>query len=162
MSLEAFTKFHVALSLIGILSGLVVLAAMSANRRLKACTDLFLASTVLTSATGFLFRSARISPSHILGIISLVVLASALFALYAKHIVGVWRRIFIVTAVLALYLNVFVGVAQAFDKLPALKALAPTGTEPPFMVAQAVVLGFFVALGWRALKRYRPIAALAA
>ena len=158
MSAQAFTLLHVAISLIGILSGLVVLAAMIGGRNLAATTGLFLAATVLTSATGFLFHSAKIGPPHIVGVISLLVLAASLVALYARRLAGVWRPIYIVTAVIALYLNVFVGVVQAFGKIGFLKALAPTGSEPSFAVAQGLVLILFVVLGYLAVKRFRPAA----
>ncbi len=155
LSVATFTLLHVAISLIGILSGLVVLAFMVLGGRLRFTTDLFVVTTILTSATGFLFHSPMIGPPHIVGALSLLILAVALVALYAKHLVGVWRPTYIVCAVTALYLNVFVGVVQAFGKLPALKALAPTGSEPPFKIAQAVVLILFIGLGYLAVKGSR-------
>ena len=158
LPVQTFTLLHVAISLIGILSGLVVLAAMLSGRNLRATTALFLATTILTSATGFLFHSAKIGPPHIVGAISLVVLAVSLVALYGKHLVGVWRRVYVITAVVALYLNAFVGVVQAFGKIPALNALAPKGSEPPFAVAQLLVLILFVVLGYLAVKRFHPAA----
>ena len=111
---------------------------------------------VLTSATGFLFPHDRLLPSHIVGIISLVALALAILALYVYGQAGFWRWIYVATAVVALYLNVFVAVVQAFQKLPALHSLAPTQSEPPFLIAQAVVLAIFVVLGGIALKAFRP------
>jgi hypothetical protein len=57
---------------------------------------------------------------------------------------------------LALYLNVFVGVAQAFAKLRLLQPLAPTQSEPPFLVTQVVVMAIFVAFGFVAAKRFHP------
>jgi hypothetical protein len=156
MSAGTFTLLHVIISLIGIVSGLVVLAAMLAGRQTRGLTAVFLCTTILTSATGFLFHSAKIGPPHIVGVISLVILAVALVALYAKHLQGVWRPTYVITAVIALYLNVFVGVVQSFDKLAPLKALAPTGAEPPFKVAQLVVLVLFAGLGFLAVKRFRP------
>ena len=156
MSVGAFTTLHVIISLIAILAGLVVLFAMIANRRLNGVTALFLLTTVLTSVTGFFFHSKAIGPPHIVSVISLVVLAIALWALYGRKLVGVWRPVYVVTAVLALYLNCFVAVAQAFDKIPALHALAPKGTEPPFAVAQGVTLVLFIVLGYLAMRAYRP------
>ncbi len=157
MSVGAFTTLHVIISLIAILAGLVVLAAMIANRRLNGVTALFLITTVLTSVTGFFFHSKAIGPPHIVGVVSLVVLAIALLAIYVRYLVGVWRPVYIVTAVIALYLNCFVGVVQAFDKLPALHALAPKGTEPPFAAAQGATLLLFVILGYLAVRKYRPV-----
>ena len=156
MSVEAFTRLHVIISLVGILTGLVVLFAMLANRRLDVSTAVFLATTVLTSATGFLFHSKAIGPPHIVGVISLIVLAIALWAIYGRRLAGVWRPVYIITAVLALYLNCFVGVVQAFQKLAFLRPLAPTQSEPPFLAAQVVVLGLFALLGFLAVRRYHP------
>jgi hypothetical protein len=156
MSVGAFTTLHVIISLIAILAGLVALFAMIANRRLNGVTALFLLTTVLTSVTGFFFHSKAIGPPHIVGVISLVVLAIALWALYGRKLVGVWRPVYVVTAVLALYLNCFVAVVQAFDKIPALHALAPKGTEPPFAAAQGATLLLFIVLGYLATRAYRP------
>ena len=156
MSIATFTTVHVILSLIGIASGIVVLFGMLGARRLDGLTAIFLATTVLTSATGFLFPHDRLLPSHIVGIISLVALALAILALYVYGLAGFWRWIYVATAVVALYLNVFVAVVQAFQKLPALHSLAPTQSEPPFLIAQAVVLAIFVVLGGIALKTFRP------
>ena len=156
MSLSTFTLVHMVLSLVGILAGLVVLVGMLRSQRLSGWTALFLATTVLTSVTGFFFPFERLLPSHIVGIISLVVLAATLWALYVRHLAGAWRWIYVSTAVLALYLNVFVGVVQAFLKFPFLKALAPTQTEPSFVIAQAAVLVLFVVLGILAARSFHP------
>jgi hypothetical protein len=156
MSVGAFTTLHVIISLVAIASGIVVLFAMIGNRRLDAVTGFFLATTVLTSVTGFFFHSKAIGPPHIVGVISLVVLAIALAALYGRKLAGVWRPVYVVTAVIALYLNCFVGVVQAFDKIPVLHALAPTGKEPPFAVVQGLTLVLFVILGYLAVRKYRP------
>jgi uncharacterized membrane protein SirB2 len=114
-----------------------------------------LVSTVLTSLSGFLFPVEHLLPSHVIGIISLVVLAVAIFARYARHLVRAWRSIYVVCAILAIYLNVFVAVVQAFMKLPAWKALAPTQKEPPFLVTPLVVMAIFIVLGIFALKKFR-------
>ncbi|PYM56901.1 MAG: hypothetical protein DMD79_20955 [Candidatus Rokuibacteriota bacterium] len=158
MSTSTFTAVHVVLSLIGIVAGIVVLAGMLRARRPAGWTALFLATTVLTSVTGFFFPVDHLLPSHIVGIISLVVLAIALLALYGYRLAGSWRWLYVGSAVLALYLNVFVGVVQAFEKLPVLSRLAPTQSEPPFLVAQVVVLAIFAVLGIRAGIRFRPMA----
>ena len=156
MSVATFTLVHVAFSLVGILTGLVVLFGMFSSKRLPTSTALFLATTVLTSATGFFFPRDHILPAHIVGVISLAVLAVAIFALYERQLAGSWRWIYVAGAVLALYLNVFVGVVQAFQKLPFLASLAPTQSEPPFVVAQVVVLVIFIALGILALRSFHP------
>jgi hypothetical protein len=156
MTLATFTAVHVVISLIGIASGLAVLYGMLTSDRLDSWTAVFLLTTVLTSVTGFFFPFDHLLPSHIVGIISLVVLAVAILARYALHMAGAWRWIYVVTALLALYFNVFVLVVQSFEKVPALKALAPTQSEPPFAVAQLVVLAFFVLLAIFAVKKFRP------
>jgi hypothetical protein len=156
MSTSAFTTFHVVLSLIGIATGLVVAAGMFGSKRLDAWTSVFLATTILTSVTGYFFPVERILPSHIVGAISLIVLALATLAFYRNHLEGAWRGIYVITALIALYLNVFVFVVQGFLKVPALKALAPTQSEPPFLVAQAVVLVAFVAITVGAFKSFHP------
>ncbi len=156
MSTATFTLVHVVISLIGILAGGVVLAGMIAGRRLGGLNAVFLVTTVITSVSGFFFPSASFGPPHVLGVISLVALAVALFALYGRRLAGSWRAIYAASAVLALYLNVFVAIVQAFQKLPPLKALAPTQAEPPFVVAQAVVLVAFVISGFLAVRRFRP------
>ena len=151
-----FTFVHVLLSLIGIFAGLIVLNGLLGSKRLPGWTLLFLTTTIATSATGFLLPADHLLPSHIVGIISLVVLAIALFALYPRKLAGVWRAVYVVTAVLALYLNVFVLVAQLFLKVPALHALAPNGSEPPFAIAQGIVLVVFLIAGVLAVKGFRP------
>jgi hypothetical protein len=162
LSVGAFTTLHVIISLIGLASGVVALAAMLGDKRPGPWTAVFLCSTILTSATGFLFHSAKIGPPHILGVLSLIVLAIAVVALYAKHLKGVWRPLYVVCAIMALYFNAFVGVVQSFQKISFLTPLAPTGSEPPFLVAQLVVLAAFVVLGWLAVKRFHPALAQAA
>lgn len=156
MSEHAFTVVHVVISLAGILAGAVVVAGMLASKRCEGWTLLFLATTILTSASGFLFPRDRILPSHIVGIISLVVLTVATLAVYAYRLAGAWRWIYVTTALLALYLNVFVGVVQAFLKFPSLNALAPTQSEPPFLVAQLTVMAVFIVLGVVAVRSFHP------
>jgi hypothetical protein len=158
MSLATFTAVHVVISLIGIAAGLIVVVAMLSASRLPGWTALFLATTVLTSVTGFFFPATQVLPSHVVGVISLVVLAITLPALYVKRLAGSWRWIYVVGAILALYLNSFVGVVQAFLKVPALNRLAPTQSEAPFLVAQLAVVALFVVLGIRAVARFRPAA----
>jgi len=156
MSTSTFTLVHVVLSLIGILSGLLVVIGTLGAKRRTGWTALFLATTVLTSVTGFFFPRDQLLPSHIVGVISLVALAVALVARYVNRLAGASRWIYVLAAVLALYLNVFVGIVQAFQKVPFLRPLAPTQSEPPFLVTQLVVLAIFIALGIAAVIRFRP------
>jgi hypothetical protein len=149
-------QVHVVLSLIGIVSGLVVLYGLLTSDPFRGWTALFLGATILTSATGFLLPPFGFDPPRAVGLISLVLLAVAVIALYGLHRASAWRWIYVVTATIALYLNVFVGVIQAFQKLPFLQALAPTQSEPPFVIAQVVVLLAFVALGAFAVMRFHP------
>jgi len=140
------TLVHVLLSLMGILTGLVVMFGLLTSKVLKGWTAVFIWTTVATSVTGFLFPFHRFMPSHAIGIISLVLLAVAIYALYGRSLAGAWRRIYALMAMIALYLNVFILVVQLFQKVPALRALAPTQTEGPFKLTQLVVLVAFVVL----------------
>jgi len=155
MTTATFTSGHLVLSLIGIAAGLIVMLGLLAGRPLDRWNALFLVTTVATSVTGFGFPTEHLLPSHKVGIISLVILTVAIVGRYGLHLAGGWRRIYVVCAAIALYLNVFVGVTQAFLKVPALAAMAPNQTEPPFVVAQLVVLALFVALTIVATKRAR-------
>jgi hypothetical protein len=163
MSLANFTMVHVIISLIGIVSGIIVMFGMLGSNRMPGLTAIFLLSTILTSATGFGFPFTQLLPSHMIGILSLVLLAIACIALYAMRLAGPWRWIYVVTALASLYLNVFVLVFQGFLKVPALHALAPSvpPSEPPFAVIQGLVLLFFVVVIIGAWRRFRPVAALA-
>jgi hypothetical protein len=160
MSLATFTLLHVVISLIGIVAGLVALVGLFRSNPMPGWTGLFLATTILTSVTGFFFPVEKLLPSHIIGILSLVLLAAACFALYGRKLAGAWRWIYLVTAIISLYLNVFVLVIQSFLKVPALHALAPG--EPPggpvFAVAQGIVLVLFVAATVVAIRKFRPAA----
>jgi hypothetical protein len=156
MSVATFTTVHVIISLIAIGSGLVVLAGLFRSNRLPGWTALFLLSTILTSVTGFLFPITSFTPALGTGIVSMVLLALALIALYRNHLSGAWRWIFVTMAIAALYVNVFVLIVQAFLKIPALRALAPNGNEPPFLIAQAAALTVFVVFGIIAAMKFRP------
>ena len=149
-------QIHVALSLIGIVSGLVVLYGLLSGRPLGGWTALFLATTVLTSVTGFPLAPFGFDPPRAVGVISLVLLALAVAALYVFRLAGAWRWVYVGSAIAALYLNVFVGVVQAFQKLPFLQPLAPTQSEPPFLIAQVAVLAIFIVLGILAAIRFHP------
>jgi hypothetical protein len=157
MSLSTFTLLHVIISLAGIGSGFIVLFGLLNGKRLDGWTKIFLTTTVLTNVTGFLFPFEGLKPSYIVGGISLVVLAIAIWARYAGRLAGAARWIYVVTAAIALYLNCFVAVVQSFLKIPSLHALAPTGKEPPFAIAQCVVLAIFVVLTYLAAKRFHVV-----
>jgi hypothetical protein len=144
---------HTWFSLVAIAAGIVVLLGLIRGDTRPAGTGVFLATAVLTSVTGFFFPFSEVKPSHIVGGIALLILAVALYGLYGRDLGGRWRAIYVGSAVASLYLLVFVGVAQAFAKIGALQALAPTQSEPPFAIAQGIVLVLFVALGWRAVTR---------
>ena len=156
MSTHLFLQIHVALSLIGIVTGLIVLYGLLSGRALGGWTALFLLSTILTSITGFPLPPFGLDPPRMVGILSLVLLAVAVGAYYAFHLRGGWRWVYVVTAMAALYLNCFVAVIQSFAKIPALRALAPTQSEPPFLIAQLVVLALFVVLGFLSVLKFHP------
>jgi hypothetical protein len=154
MSTSTFTLVHVWLSFVGIGSGLLVAYGFQKGKAFDGATAIFLVTTVLTNVTGFLFPVEHILPSHVVGAISLVVLAVAILGRCVLHLAGAWRWIYVVCAAMALYLNVLVGVIQSFLKVPALKALAPTQKEAPFLVAQLAVLALFVVLGIFAVRKF--------
>ena len=158
MSLATFTLVHVVISLIGIVAGLIVMNGMFGSSRMPGLTGVFLLFTILTSATGFLFPFTQLLPSHMIGILSLVLLAIACIALYGMKLSGAWRWIYVVTAMIALYLNVFVLVIQSFLKIPALTALAPGNppSGPVFAAVQGIVLLFFIFVIVRLVRRFRP------
>jgi hypothetical protein len=153
-SITTFTLIHVVLSLVGIIAGLIVAGGLVAGKRLDGWTGVFLVSTVLTNVSGFGFPFVSLLPSHVIGVVSLVVLAIVIVARYLKHLAGVWCGVYVVGAVLALYLNVFVLLAQLFLRLPALIVAAPTQKEPPFLVTQLIVLALFIWLGREARRGF--------
>ncbi len=152
--LAAFTLFHVLLSLIGIGAGFVVVFGLLASKRYDGWTKLFLATTVATSITGFMFPIHKLTPGHVVGVLSLIILTIAILARYRFGLAGGWRRTYAITSVIALYFNCFVLIAQLFEKVPALKALAPTQSEPPFQIAQLAALLLFAFLGVRAAMKF--------
>lgn len=156
LGLPPLVAIHTLISLIGIVLGFVVLKGLLANDRMDRVTGWFLAFTILTSATGFILPATKILPSHIVGVISLILLAIACYARYSKRMSGKWRATYVTTAIMAQWFNCFVLVAQLFLKVPALHELAPEGKEPPFAIAQGVVLLAFIAAGLLSLKRFRP------
>ena len=166
MSLSTFVTVHVIISLIGIVAGIIVMFGLLGSNRMPGLTAIFLLFTILTSATGFLIPpllSEKLLPSHIVGILSLVLLAIACVALYGMKLSGAWRSVYVVTAMTSLYLNIFVLIIQAFLKVPALHALAPSvpPSEPPFAIIQGIVLVFFVIVIIGAVRRFRPISSFA-
>ncbi|MDB5332962.1 MAG: hypothetical protein JWP03_4113 [Phycisphaerales bacterium] len=156
MILTAFTFLHVVISLVGIVSGFVVVYGMLQGKRLEGWTLLFLTTTVATSVTGFFFPVHHFMPSHAVGILSLIALAIACFALYRRHLAGHWRAAYVITSVMALYFNFFVLIAQSFAKVPALHAAAPTQSEPPFAATQLAALIAFIVLAVTATIRFHP------
>jgi len=166
MSLSTFVTVHVIISLIGIVAGIIVMIGLLGSNRMPGLTAIFLLFTILTSATGFLIPpllSEKLLPSHIVGILSLVLLAIACVALYGMKLSGAWRSVYVVTAMTSLYLNIFVLIIQAFLKVPALHALAPSvpPSEPPFAIIQGIVLVFFVIVIIGAVRRFRPMPSFA-
>jgi len=155
LDLPTFTLVHVVISVLGIITGLVVVGGLMAGAPLGGWTAVFLATTILTSISGFGFPITKVGPPHIVGAISLAVLAVCLVARYWKSMTGRWRATYVVTAVVALYLNVFVLVVQLFAKTPALAQLAPTQSESPFAVTQAIVLVVFALLALAAVRGFR-------
>jgi hypothetical protein len=160
--LALFTLFHVLLSLAGIVAGAVVAVGLLRQRQLERWTVLFLSTTILTSVTGFFFPFTRFLPSHAVGIVSLLALPIAVVARYVFHLAGGWARAYAVTSVFALYLNVFVLIVQLFQKVPFLRALAPTQTEPAFALAQVTNLTLFIALGVLGTLKSKPPAVVGA
>jgi hypothetical protein len=156
MSTASFTLLHVLISLVGIGSGLVVMYGMIMANRLNGWTALFLATTALTSLTGFAFPNEHVTPGIVIGVLSLIVLAIAAASRYGMGMRGIMRPVYVVSAALALYFNVFVLIVQSFEKVPALHALAPTQKEPPFGIAQLLILILFVVATVYAVKRFHP------
>ena len=155
MSLATYTTIHVIISLIGIGTGLIVLFGLLKGRLLSPWNGIFLLTTILTSVTGFFFPFTKVTPGIILGVLSLVALAIALLALYSGHLKGGWRTTYVVGAMIALYFNLFVLIAQIFEKVPAIHALAPTGTEAPFKIAQLLLLIVTIILITIAARKFR-------
>jgi len=156
LTLVQFTFLHVFLSLVGIGAGIFIIFGLLTSRRLSILTTLFLITTVATSLTGFLFPFNGITPGIILGILSLIVLILAIFALYVRKLAGGWRATYVVSVCVAFYFNFFVLVAQGFAKVPALHSIAPTQAAPGFLITQLAVLLIFILLTVRAVKKFHP------
>ena len=159
LGMSTFTFVHTALSLVALVSGLVVVFGMIGSRALPAWTAVFILTAVATSATGFGFPFEKFEASHWIGVISLVALAIAILARYVFHLGGAWRWVYVITAIVGAYFLVFVTIAQAFKKIPALHAMAPTLSEPPFGISQGVALVIFVVLTVLAVRKFHPAAA---
>jgi hypothetical protein len=158
MSVETFTFVHVVISLVGIMTGFIVVALMLQSAPIAGWNAFFLVSTILTSVTGYFFPITQgVTPAHVVGAISLAILAVALFAVYGKKLEGRWRATYVATAVAALYLNFFVAIVQSFNKFAYLNKFAPTGAEPPFAITQGIVLLLFIVMGVAAVRRYHPV-----
>jgi hypothetical protein len=155
LGMTPLTFIHVILSLIGILAGFIVMLGMFAGKRLDGWTAIFLSTTVLTSATGFLFPYHGFLPSYVIGVISLVMLLVAILARYSFRLAGGWRKGYVITAMISLYLNVFVLIVQCFEKVSALHALAPTMNAPAFLVTQVVIMVIFIAFTIVAATKFR-------
>ena len=152
--LDAFTLFHTALSLVQLVSGIIVVLAFVGSRNGGPWLWIYLVSAIATSVTGFGFPVDKFLPSHAFGIISLVLLLLVILARYTFHLAGAWRWVYVIGLVITVYLDAFVAVVQAFLKIPALHALAPGGSEPPFAIAQGVLFVIFVALGIAAARNF--------
>ena len=153
---SALQTFHVLVSLVAILTGVIVLYGLMASQRMSLLTFIFLVTTLATTLTGFLFPLNGFTPAVGVGIISIFVMIAVFYARYGRRMARRWRGVYVVTAVLSLYFNLFVLVAQLFQKVPALKALAPTGSEPPFLVIQLILLVLFLVAGYRAYRLFHP------
>jgi hypothetical protein len=159
LGMDWLTLIHVLISLVGVLTGLVLLLALMGGRNPQNWAAWFLISTILTSVTGYFFPITKLTPAQIVGAISLIALALAVYALYGRGLSGRWRGTYVVTVTLALYLNIFVLVIQSFQKIPPLRAIAPGNppSGPAFMITQLVVLLVLILGGWKAFRTFRPL-----
>jgi hypothetical protein len=160
--LSAFTWFHTALSLVQLVSGIIVVIELMGSRSSGPWILVYLVSAIATSVTGFLFPFDKFLPSHAFGIVSLILLLLVILARYTFHFAGAWRLVYVVGLVITVYLDAFVAIVQAFLKIPSLHALAPGGSEPPFAIAQGILLVIFVWLGIVAARNFQRPAAVPA
>jgi hypothetical protein len=160
MGLSYFTLIHVLISLVGITSGFGMLSGMLAGTLYPRWNTLFLATTTATTVTGFFFPFRGFTPAFATGIVSMLVLLAAIYALYGKQLSGPWRKVYAINAIVALYLNVFVLIVQLFQKMPVLRELAPTQSEPAFAITQGALLIAFVALGFATTSRFREVSSV--
>jgi hypothetical protein len=158
LGFSLFTWFHILLSLVMLGTGFVVVKDLLRSQIDPAWTAVFLASGVLTSATGFGFPFDRLGESHYVGIVSLIVLALAILGLYVFKLAGAWRWIFALSVVMAFYFDALVAIAQLFKKVPVLGA--PTASsEPQFVAAQLILLAIIVWLCVKAVRQFRSAGA---
>jgi hypothetical protein len=157
MDLATLTWVHTAISIVALLAGPFAIAAVLRSERGGIWTTIFLVTAIATSAIGFLFPFENVLPSHITGVIALVVLAAVIWALIGGYR-GALRGIYAVGMVLTLYFLVFVAIAQAFLKIPALHQMAPTQSDPAFLGAQLVALVGFLLLAAYAARAFHPAA----
>lgn len=155
MGLAIFTLIHVLISLAGIATGFVVVGGWIGGRHHPGWTKWFLITTVATNVTGFFFPFRGFTPPYTFAILSLLLLAVAIYALSARGLTGPWRKTFVICAAASLYLNFFVLIAQLFLRFPALHQLAPTGTEPAFGITRGIVLVLFVGLGIASVRKFQ-------
>lgn len=154
LPIETLLFIHVAISLAGIATGLVAMVALAARRWLGSWQAAFLITTALTSVTGFLFPFGGVTPAFLFGIVSMTALAvtAASWPVRTRRAAGI---AYAVAATLALYLNAFVLIVQSFQKVPALQPLAPTQSEPPFVIAQTILLIAAIIVGALAVRATR-------
>ena len=159
LGMDWLTLLHALVSLVGLLTGLVVLLALVAGRNPEDWASWFLSTTLLATVTGFFFRHEQVTLSELIGIVSLAALVLGIYALYGRGLAGSWRGIYVVAATLVLYLNVFILVVQAFEKISVLHAIAPgiPPTGSTFIMTQLAVLAVFLLAGWRAYLAFKPM-----
>jgi hypothetical protein len=158
MSTGLFTGIHVFLSLVGIVTGFIVMFGMIGGKKLPKWAAWFFVTNILTDVTGFLFPFKGITPGIIIGALSLVVLLVAMIGYYGKRLTGGWRARYVITVAVALWFNVFILIVQSFEKIAALKEIAPTQASPPFGIAQLCALVLLIILTTLAFRRFRPAA----
>ncbi|WP_119390132.1 hypothetical protein [Taklimakanibacter lacteus] len=153
------TIVHTILSFVAIGVGIKAIVGLFQGAHSNWWTRRFFELALAVTFTGFIFPFAGVTPAFATGIVSAVILI-AWFLAHRAHIVGAWRWIYVLAMVASLYLLIFVTIAQAFQKVPFLNALAPTGSEPPFAIAQAIALVIFIVIGTLAVRRFRPAGAV--
>jgi len=152
-----FTYLHVFLSVVGLGAGVFVVIGFFSSKKFSILTSTFIVSTFLTSLSGFLFPFHGVSPGIVLGVLSIIVLFVAIYALYARKMAGVWRTTYVISACVALYFNFFVLVAQAFDKVRVLHSIAPSQTSPGFAISEVAVLVLFILITIRSVQKFHPV-----
>ena len=159
LSADLLLQVHVVLSLLQIPVGLYLALELCRGRAPAATTLLFFALAALTSLTGFPLPPFGFDPPRAIGILTLLLLAASAFAFYSRGAIGLWRPVFVIGSIAALYLDIFVAIVQAFQKLPAFQRLAPTQSEPPFVILQVAALALCIVIGFYAVRRFGRIGA---